>query len=214
MMGFHRPRNTRHAYAHFQYTFGTVARANPVVAAWRWRYELGLLGALVAAWAALGLTDDVLLIANVAGLLCALAAILPEVRRYLIARAWCVITPHRVRAGCVHAWIHSRNGKIPVILLTTRQPFGERVYLWCRAGITASDFVTARELLAAACWADDVLVWRGERHAHLVRLDVIRHQPGPGPGGPAGNGWTPVDGPSAAPPPVSGPPLYALALAA
>jgi hypothetical protein len=211
MMGLRRPRNARHAYAGLQYTFGTVARANPAVAAWRWRYELGLLAILVAAWATLGLTDDALLVANVAGLLGALAALFPEVRRYLAARAWCVITPHRVRTGCVHAWIHSRYGKIPVILLTTRQPFGERLYLWCRAGIVAGDFVAARELLATACWADDVRVWRGERHAHLVCLDVIRHQPWPGRAGPAGDGWTPVDGPSAAPPSVSGPPLDALA---
>jgi hypothetical protein len=68
-----------------------------------------------------------------------------------------------------------------VILLTTRQPFGERVYLWCRAGTTASDFTAVRELLATACWADDVRVRRGDRHAQLVCLDVIRHPRDPGP---------------------------------
>lgn len=214
MMRNQHPRNARQAYAGLQNALGTVAGGNPVVAAWRWRYELGLLGALVAVWAALGLLDDVLLVANVVGLLGALAAIFPVVRRYLAARAWCVITPHRVRVGCVQAWIHSRYGKIPVILLTTRQPFGERVYLWCRAGTMASDFVEARELLAAACWADDVWVWRGERHAQLVCLDVIRHQPWPGPDGPVHDDWTPVDGPSAAPPPNGDPSTDALALAA
>jgi hypothetical protein len=66
-----------------------------------------------------------------------------------------------------------------VILLTTREPFGERVYLWCRAGITAGDLSASRELLAAACWADDVLVWRGDRYAHLVCLDVIRRSSRP-----------------------------------
>ena len=48
----------------------------------------------------------------------------PPARRHLIARAWCVITPHRVRVGCAQAWIHSRRGKIPIVLLTTRQPLG------------------------------------------------------------------------------------------
>jgi hypothetical protein len=202
MMPFPRRRNSRPSQAGLYYEWAPVSRANPAVAAWRWRYELGLFGALVAAWAALGLTDDVLLVANVAGLLSVLAALFPAVRRHLAARFWCIVTPHRVRAGCVHAWIHSRYGKIPMILLTTQQPFGERVYLWCRAGTTASDFVAAHELLATACWADDVRVWRGERHAQLVCLDVIRRQCGRGPSELAQDDWTPVGGPSAAPSPA------------
>src|SRR5690349_8936881 len=193
-----RPRNSGPRQAGLYYEWVTVARANPAVAAWRWRYELGLLGALAVAFAGLGLVAGLVAIANTAGLLGTLAALFPALRRHLAARFWCVVTPHRVRVGCVQAWIHSRYGKIPVILLTTRQPFGERVYLWCRAGTMASDFVEARELLAAACWADDVRVWRGERHAQLVCLDVIRHQPSPGPDGPVHDGWTPVDGPTAA----------------
>lgn len=38
----------------------------------------------------------------------------------------------------------------PVLLVTRSQPRGERVYLWCRAGISAADFSSARELLTAA----------------------------------------------------------------
>jgi len=181
MMPMTRPRNSRPGQAGLYYGWVTVARANPAVAAWRWRYELGLLGALIAVLVWLGLLVGLVTIANVAGLLGVLAAIFPALRRYLAARFWCVVTQHRVRAGCVQAWIHSRYGKIPVILLTTRQPFGERVYLWCRAGTTASDFAAARELLATACWADDVLILRSDRHAQLVRLDVIRYTSGPGP---------------------------------
>jgi len=181
MMPMTRPRNSRPGQAGLYYGWVTVARANPAVAAWRWRYELGLLGALIAVLVWLGLLVGLVTIANVAGLLGVLAAIFPALRRYLAARFWCIVTQHRVRAGCVQAWIHSRYGKIPVILLTTRQPFGERVYLWCRAGTTASDFAAARELLATACWADDVLILRSDRHAQLVRLDVIRYTSGPGP---------------------------------
>ena len=207
-----RPRNSRPGQAGLYYEWVTVARANPAVAAWRWRYELGLLSALVIAFAGLGLVAGLVAIANTAGLLGTFAALFPALRRHLAARFWCVVTPHRVRAGCVHAWIHSRYGKLPVVLLTTRQPFGERVYLWCRAGTTASDFAAARELLASACWADDVRVWRGERHAQLVYLDVIRRLREYGPGGPAQGDWTPADDPPAAPSPASGsPPVDALA---
>jgi len=212
MMPLDRPRNSGPRQAGLYYEWVTVARANPAVAAWRWRYELGLLSALAVAFAGLGLVAGLVAIANTAGLLGTLAALFPALRRHLAARFWCVVTPHRVRAGCVHGWIHSRYGKIPVILLTTRQPFGERVYLWCRAGTTASDFAAARELLATACWADDVRVWRGERHAQLVYLDVIRRLREYGPGGPAQGDWTPADDPPAAPSPASGsPPADALA---
>ena len=206
MMRLDRPRNSRQGQAGLYYEWVMVARANPAVAAWRWRYELGLLGALAVAFTWLGLVPGLLALANGAGLLGTLAALFPALRRHLAARFWCVVTPHRVRAGCVHAWIHSRYGKIPVILLTTRQPFGERVYLWCRAGTTASDFAAERELLATACWADDVRVWRGGRHAQLVCLDVIRRLGEYGPGGPAQGDWAPADDPQADPSPAGGPP--------
>ena len=98
-------------------------------------------------------------------------------RRYLVARAWCIITPHRVRVGCAQAWIHSRRGKIPVVLLTTRQPFGERVHIWCRAGTSAIDFTSALLLLTAACWARDIRVSGNERFAQLMTVDVIRRLP-------------------------------------
>jgi hypothetical protein len=98
----------------------------------------------------------------------------PQGRAFLAARAWCTVTPHRVRVGCGQAWIHSRAGKIPAVLITRRQPFGERVYLWCRAGTSADDLSSASVLLAAACWADNIRVIRSPRYAHLVMLDVIR----------------------------------------
>ena len=64
-----------------------------------------------------------------------------------------------------------------------RQPFGERVLLWCVAGISAEDLRGAKEALIAACWATDMRITASERHAHLVVVDVIRHHP-PEPPGP------------------------------
>lgn len=152
----------------------TVARPNPLVIAWRWRYEIGL-GVLVAL-AVIGLNFAVGLWWGLATIVTAscLTAAWPAARKHVVIRAWCVITPHRVRTGCAQAWIHSRRGKIPVVLCTTAEPFGERVYLWCRAGVASEDLVAARPLLAAACWAETVYVARHDRFAHLVVLDVIR----------------------------------------
>jgi hypothetical protein len=177
MMPSPRPRSTRQALAGLQYALGTVAPPNPLVFAWRWRYEL-ILG--------IGLPVMLIVLGGVPIMLGTLAAIAVLVgaallwaptRRHLLARAWCIITPHRVRVGCAQAWIHSRRGKIPIVLLTTRQPFGERVHLWCRAGTSAIDFTSARLLVTAACWARDIRVSGNERFAQLIILDVIRHLP-------------------------------------
>jgi hypothetical protein len=178
-------RSRRQALAPLAATLGAVARPNPLVWAWRWRYELILATAmsygaiklariLGAGWA-LGL---------IAALI-AVAALWPPARHRLAARAWCVITPHRVRTGCAEAFIHSRQGRLPAVLLTTRQPFGERVSLWCRPGTSAQDFVSARSVLIAACWAQDIRVTCSPRHAHLVTLDVIRRPASTRPDGPA-----------------------------
>lgn len=175
MMPSPRPRSTRQAQAGWEYASGTIARANPVVAAWRWRYELAGVAGLSAAWLTLGTATTASLTAGLAVLLI-ITACFPAGRRFIAARMWCIVTPHRVRAGCAQAWIHSRNGKLPFIWMTRRQPFGERVYLWCRAGISAVDFRSARELLTAACWAEDVQVSHHARYTHLVALDVIRRR--------------------------------------
>ena len=69
---------------------------------------------------------------------------------------WCVITPHRIRTGCTQAWVHTRDGHLPVVLYTVPAAFGERIWLWLRAGITTGDLEAARDVLRAACWASDV----------------------------------------------------------
>jgi hypothetical protein len=177
MMPSPRPRSTRQALAGLQYALGTVAPANPLVFAWRWRYELIVGIGLPAALVLLGGVPVMLGTLAVMTLLTGTALFVAPARRYLAARAWCIITPHRVRAGCAQAWIHSRDGKIPIVLLTTRQPFGERVHLWCRAGTSPLDFTSALPLLTAACWARGIHVSGNERFGQLMTLDVIRHLP-------------------------------------
>jgi hypothetical protein len=155
-----------------------VRRPGPIGLAWNWRVELAILAAIS------GLS---LLIADSAGLidlaaaagagLAAGAALLcwPSARERIIARAWCLITPHRVLAGCVNAWVQTRSGSLPIIWSVTPADYGERVRLWCPAGITAGDLIAAREVLAAACWATEVRVVPSFRYAHLVTLEVIRN---------------------------------------
>jgi hypothetical protein len=145
----------------------TVARPGVIPLLWHWRYELGLVTGLAAVALASGYTLGAAWLIAIAATGLALftwAMLWPPARKRLIARAWCIITPHRVRTGCAHAWVQSRDGRVPAVLYTTSAEFGERVMLWCRAGITAGDLEAARDILRAACWASDVRVVTNERY--------------------------------------------------
>jgi hypothetical protein len=159
---------------------------NPAVVLWRWRYEAALL-ALVAVLAATAVATDVAIPAAVAlgpaavavGVVAAVwPAAWPAAWQRVAARFWCVVTPHRVRTACAETWLHNRSGKLPMVLWTSAEPYGERVLLWCRAGLTAEDLQAQRATLAAACWAEDVEVIRDARRPHLVTLEVIRRRGG------------------------------------
>ncbi len=155
-----------------------VRRPGPVELTWNWRWELGLLATLAVTsgliTSAFGLIG--LIVTAGAGLAVSAATLLfwPPARQWCRARAWCLITPHRVRTGCVNAWVQTRSGKLPFILSTTPTPYGEQVRLWLRAGLSAADLRAARDVLAAACWATEVRVVPSATHAHLVTLQVIR----------------------------------------
>lgn len=156
-----------------------VRRPGPIESCWNWRWELGILaitaGLSAAVAASVGVTG--LAVAAGAGLVAAGALLRwPPARTRIIARAWCVITPHRVRVGCVNSWVQTRSGRLPIVISTTPTEYGERVQLWCRAGVTAADLFAARHVLAAACWASEVRVIPSLRYSHLVTLEVIRHQ--------------------------------------
>lgn len=162
--------------AELQQNLKPVARPNLLVLIWRWRYELGLLASLPPVIILLMTRVGwVWTLAGVSVVAATLANWL-DARSWLLAHARCVLTAHRVRTGCAQAWIHSRYGKLPIILLTSPKPFGERVHLWCRAGTSLEDFESARGILRSACWARDVHISANARYAHIVILDVIRHE--------------------------------------
>lgn len=147
----------------------------PVVI-WRWRYELALLAAVAGTAAALvrvlGTEWGIVAASALAGVFA------PPWPEPLAGWAWCVITPHRLRAGFSEARLRTTRGKLPAIMRVARAPFGERVLVWCPAGISAEDLRSAGAVLRAACWAADVRITRDERRAQLVTIDVIRRATG------------------------------------
>ncbi len=173
MSNHSRTQDVRQARTTLHYAVGAVARANLVVLAYRWRHEVAVVGAVASPWLMLRPPAAAAITAGLAAAF-GLLSCWPPGRRFLLARFWCIVTPHRVRIACEQCWIHSRDGKIPVVLITRHKPFGERVHLWCRAGTSVFDLESARDLLAAACWSQDVEVTCSTRYPHLVALDVIR----------------------------------------
>jgi hypothetical protein len=151
-------------------------RACLPIVAWRWRYEIVLVvataGAVTALVHSLGVEWGIIASSVLVGVLG------PPWPEPLAGWAWCVITPHRLRAGFRQARIFTTRGRLPAIMRTTRTEFGERVQVWCPAGTSAEDLQAARNVLRAACWAADVKVTRDEARSHRVTIDVTRHQPG------------------------------------
>lgn len=170
-----RRRNQAHLVADLERVLRPGRRATVIGYAWWWRYEIGLvLGLGIGMFALASAVGTAQALIGVAVTI-ALFAPWPPTQHAVLASAWRIITPHRLRAGFVQARIHTRNGRLPTILRTTQQPFGERVLVWCAAGTSAADFRSARRILAAACWAADITITSDERHAQLVTIDVIRH---------------------------------------
>lgn len=99
----------------------------------------------------------------------------PPARRRIVARAWCLIVPHQVRAGYARAW-PGRRSRLPYVLSASPARYGERVQVWCPPGTDTARLLAARGFIAAACRARDVRVIPPPGHERLVTLEVIRHE--------------------------------------
>lgn len=96
-------------------------------------------------------------------------------RQFVIRRAWCVLSRHRIQKVCYETRMHTRSGRLPLVLRIYPTQVGERALIWCRAGICAADFEAHAEEIAAACYARQARVEGNKRWAQLVNLDIVRH---------------------------------------
>ena len=85
-----------------------------------------------------------------------------------------VLARHRLQKLCYEARLHTRSGRLPLVLWTRPTKVGERTWALCRAGICAEDFVAHSGELRAACYARDARVTRNRRCSQLVTIDIIR----------------------------------------
>jgi hypothetical protein len=144
---------------------------------WRWRTELSLTGALLAGtWRLAVLVTLTWALVTVGSLALGLAVI-PHSRRFITRRAWCVLARHRLQKLCWEARLHTRSGRLPLIMSIRPTRVGERAHILCRAGICMEDFEAHIGEIRAACYARDARVTRNARWSQLVTIDIVRHDP-------------------------------------
>jgi hypothetical protein len=145
--------------------------------AWRWRTELALLAATVAGYIRLAAAITTLWACITLVALITAALVVPHSRRFLKRRAWCLITRHRLQRVCYETRMHTRAGRLPLILWIRPTRVGERAFVLCRAGICADDFDAYKAEIGSACYAREARVIRNRKWSQLVTVDVVRHDP-------------------------------------
>jgi hypothetical protein len=73
--------------------------------------------------------------------------------------------------------MHTRAGRLPLIVWIRPTRVGERAFVLCRAGVCADDFDAYKAEIGSACYAREARVIRNKKWSHVVTIDIIRHDP-------------------------------------
>jgi hypothetical protein len=141
---------------------------------WRFRTEMAaclaaaagiweLDRAVAATWTVIILTASAVAI-----------TVLSPARRQVTRRVCCVLSRHRIHRVCFETRMHTRSGRIPLVLRIYPTQVGERAVIWCRAGICSEDFELNAAEIAAACYARQARIEGHRRWAQIVILDIVR----------------------------------------
>ncbi len=141
---------------------------------WRFRTELAVVAGGLAAGTALTRAVTLSWAVMVLAAVVAVVLVLPWSRRFLGRRAWCVITRHRLQRVFFETRMHTRSGRLSLIVWIRPTQVGERAWVLCRAGICADDLEAHTGEIAAACYAREARIERSRRWAQLVTVDVVR----------------------------------------
>src|SRR5262245_51334646 len=141
---------------------------------WRFRTEMAVLMTGIAGVWELAKTVTTAWLALILILSATAVTVLPWSRRFAARRAWCVLSRHRIQKVCFETRMHTRAGRLPLVLRIHPTKVGERALVWCRAGICAADFEAHAQEIAAACYARQARVEGHKRWAQLVQVDIVR----------------------------------------
>ncbi|GAA1727410.1 hypothetical protein [Nonomuraea bangladeshensis] len=177
------PRNPRNQIYPGYEDLPAAGRARVLVRLWRARAEL-LLAAALGLFALLLLraadAGHLLPFALVTSAISVPAAVTRTGRGWIAAHCWCVVSRHRLQRVCLETTMHTRAGRIPLILWITPTATGEKALVLTRAGICAEEFDAYSEEIAAACWARGVNVYRHRMRAQFVIVEIVRRDEAPG----------------------------------
>ncbi len=144
---------------------------------WWWTPEIALGVAVVYGFAWLAGHTTLPWRLAVVVVIVGVPAVIPTVRRRLVAVAWCLIVRHRLRTCFAQFIIANRSGTLPFILMARPTPVGERVWVYLRAGLSLTYLQANLDKLAVACHAREVTAeLASDRTAAYVRVDVKRRQ--------------------------------------
>ncbi len=144
-------------------------------ALWRLRTETLVLAVLAGGYLALYRAASLSLITAAVVLAVTVAVLLavPWSRRFIICRWWCVMSRHRIQRVFYETRMHTRSGRLSLVLWIRPTEVGEKALIWCRAGICFEDLEAHTGELAAACYAREARVERSKRWAHLVVVHIV-----------------------------------------
>jgi hypothetical protein len=155
-------------------TFAAQVHHSAAGTLFRFRTEVSIVLMGLGVFVALALTASWLwALIILTGVVLAVFA-LPWTRRYVLCRAWCVFSRHRLQRVFYETRMHTRSGRVSLILWIRPTQVGERAWVWCRAGICAEDLEAHTGEIAAACIAREARVAKSARWAQLVTVDVVR----------------------------------------
>ncbi len=165
-------RESRRQLAELARELSQPSRSNPVLALYRWRYEVA--AAVIVPPALVALDRAIGPLWSVVALFCLGSSVFhwPAARRFVLARVRAVVVQHRLRTAFARARVCTLDGRRPAILWVTPRESELRVLLACPAGVDMALIRERREVLAAACFATSIAVERHPRFAHLVVLTV------------------------------------------
>ena len=167
------PRNHRNN----PYVFdGLLANTHRSAAGVLWRFRTEATTLLAAAAVIWQLTVAITIVWALTAFVALVTAafVTPPVRRFIIRRAWCVISRHRLQKVFFETRMHTRSGRLSLVLRIHPTQVGERALIWCRAGICFEDFEAHTGEIAAACYAREARIERSKRWAQLVQVNIVR----------------------------------------
>jgi hypothetical protein len=150
------------------------ARRSAAGVIWRFRTELAVLMAGIAGVWELAKAVSTAWLTVILIITGTAVTVLPQARRFVIRRAWCVLSRHRIQKVCFETRMHTRSGRLPLVLRIHPTQVGERALIWCRAGMCAADFEAHMPEIAAACYARQARIEGNKRWAQLLNLDIVR----------------------------------------